>query len=185
MLLNAADNQLNRFVQEVLAQLQDGEKWIFFIGIVVLIIAVIGISEWIKEHDNRQALSKTDEGRLLNAAREGDMATVKMFLDKGIDINVTPNENQPPLFKAIGKRRIEMVKFLLESGADCHGVYNEETALWLAVSIGESEIAQLLINKGVNVNDNRSRNKDTALEMAIRKEDDDMVALLRNAGASN
>ena len=54
---------------------------------------------------------------LINAARKGDVNKVQSLIARGADINAS-DRNGNALFSAVNKRNDELVKLLLESGAD-------------------------------------------------------------------
>ncbi len=55
---------------------------------------------------------------LVFAAREGDLASAKLLLDAGADINQTTEYGWTPLLTATNNRHYALGKFLLEKGAD-------------------------------------------------------------------
>jgi ankyrin repeat protein len=55
---------------------------------------------------------------LVFAAREGDLATARLLLDAGADVNQTTEFGFTPLLAATQNRHYELGKFFLENGAD-------------------------------------------------------------------
>ena len=55
---------------------------------------------------------------LVFAAREGDLASAKMLLDHGVDVNQTSEFGWTPLLTATQNRYYQLGKFFLEHGAD-------------------------------------------------------------------
>jgi ankyrin repeat protein len=87
-----------------------------------------------------------------NAAKKGDVGCVKMWLAVG----VSPNSNflwlaNTPLIEAAANGRIEVVKLLLEKGADVNG-HNEggETPLHYAAWGGHVKVMEILLDHGAN-----------------------------------
>lgn len=121
------------------------------------------------------ALTKSDQ--LQEAARKGDAATVKKLLDDGVDVNTKFRYGATALFYACDHGHVDVVKVLLDKGADLtiKDTFYGFTPLMLAVSPAQkrkpehTEIAKLLIAKG-------SPGKDIALSGAIDAGD---VALAR------
>lgn len=52
------------------------------------------------------------------AAREGDLATAKVMLDYGVDINIVDGEKTSPLVIALMNKQYTFAKFLLDRGAN-------------------------------------------------------------------
>ena len=82
--------------------------------------------------------------------------------------------------------RLEVVKFLIENGADIHVKSNQRlTCLHYAVISGECEILKFLLDNGANVNENgiNEMNGTTALQLAVQQGHLNMVKLLIENGA--
>jgi ankyrin repeat protein len=97
----------------------------------------------------------TPQQILFRAIKNGDIATVRKMLDRGIDINVIGSGNSEfPLYCAVYYDQPEIVKLLLKRGADV----NEKTpwhdnsinrACWL----GYRDIIDMLLKAGAEKND--------------------------------
>jgi uncharacterized protein len=90
---------------------------------------------------------------LQQAILAGDIDEVKACIEKGVDLNGA--YRIPPLYIAVSKNNIGMVKLLVEKGAkvDPDMVPNcDSTALSTACECGYEEIADYLIAKGADVN---------------------------------
>ena len=74
------------------------------------------------------------------AAGNGDMTTVKRFLDAGMDVN---QGGGAALGLAAGRGRLDMVKFLLSKGAK-----PTSNALQYARTRGHKDIEQVLVKAG-------------------------------------
>jgi ankyrin repeat protein len=81
------------------------------------------------------------------------------------------------LLRAAGQGRAEMVRLLLDGGADIHT--QEDAALCLAVTAGSLEVVGLLLDRGANVHARVNR----ALLLAARAGSEAMVHLLLERGA--
>jgi hypothetical protein len=86
----------------------------------------------------------------LAAARKGDAATVKAFLDKGVDVNTKTRYGATALSYACDKGHTEVVRLLLERGAnpDVKDTFYGATPMGWAAPKGFTEIVGLLIDKG-------------------------------------
>ncbi|MBN2419837.1 MAG: ankyrin repeat domain-containing protein, partial [Deltaproteobacteria bacterium] len=101
-------------------------------------------------------LGKKETGEILNALNSGDTATVKKYLDKGMDPNVLIY-GSPLLQKAANLSSTEMVKLIIERGGDLN--YKDRSgndALAQAQSNKKSfqEIIPLLVKSGIAVDKN-------------------------------
>ena len=87
------------------------------------------------------------------------------------------------LIQAVRRNRVEVVRMLLEAGADPNLQNdNGETALILAARYGYAEVAQLLLDAGADLNAKDGRGA-TPLASAIRNRNAPIVSALLNAGA--
>jgi ankyrin repeat protein len=90
--------------------------------------------------------TKRGETALANAANRGDLATVKLLLDKGADVNSVDYRGYTPLMQAAycDDASPELIRLLLAKGADINAKGEGETPLSLAAKRGETEITRLL-----------------------------------------
>lgn len=130
---------------------------------------------------------RTPEGNsiLVNAARVGDRGIVEMLLDKGVDIN--SQENDPkgvtPLNIAAYRENVQVAELLLDRGADFTIASSTGyTPLLSAVKSGNMAIARMLLAKGADV-EARTREGQSALDIAKQNKHQEMVFLLERAGA--
>ncbi|TGZ57880.1 Ankyrin repeat domain-containing protein 17 [Temnothorax longispinosus] len=91
---------------------------------------------------------------LMEAASAGHVQVAKILLDNGAGINTHSNEfKESALTLACYKGHLEMVRFLLEAGADQeHKTDEMHTALMEASMDGHVEVARLLLDSGAQVN---------------------------------
>ena len=91
---------------------------------------------------------------LHEASTLGSFELVKLFVEKGADVNAMNEQKDTPLRRAVEGDHIEIVKFLLQHGAnktinqehdDPNDPYNGETALF---KVRSPEIAELLLANG-------------------------------------
>jgi ankyrin repeat protein len=98
------------------------------------------------------AIAQNTNEEFFAAARKGDVAAVKAFLDKGTDVNAKTQYGATALAYACDKGHVEVVKLLIERGADVNvkdSFYGEVPLGW-ACSKGFAEIAKLLLDKGAS-----------------------------------
>lgn len=83
--------------------------------------------------------NSSDDSYLIKACEEGDFTTAKVLISVGVDINKPGDEGHTPLMEAAMWNRVNIVKLLLEFGAD-----NREKALEMAKERGHTEVVKLL-----------------------------------------
>jgi ankyrin repeat protein len=124
------------------------------------------------------------EGKFVSAAVYGDLETIQELLASGVDINALGAIRRPALTLASYNGHMDIVKLLVEKGADIDMVSGngEDTALIMAVKLKEAEIATYLVESGANVNIEDAEGK-TALNYAQETGQAGIVSLLESKGA--
>ena len=130
----------------------------------------------------------TDKAESFAAAvRKGDVAAVRKLIDEGVDVNTKFRYDATALSYACDRGHIEVVKLLLDRGADVKvaDTFYHATPLTWAIRPASGrkpehlEVVRLLLAKGGIPADQLS----DALEAATRTNQDDVVTLLKAAGA--
>lgn len=87
---------------------------------------------------------------VLAAARKGDAAAVKALLDKGAPIEAKTPYGVTPLFFAARNGHTEVVRLLVERGAQVNvtDTFYKSTALGWAAGSGHADVVRLLLEKG-------------------------------------
>ena len=124
---------------------------------------------------------------LCAAASNGATRSVTLLLGNGADVNPRGANDMTPLLQACShgkKKGLQMVKQLLEAGADVSDVRasDEMTALKFSIHGLNPEIIQLLIDHGAEV-DGPPGTSQTALMLAARNNDVDALRVLVDNGA--
>jgi ankyrin repeat protein len=153
-------------------------------------------------------MSRASGNQLLEVICAGNIADAQQLLDNGAD----PNSASPsygyerdwsPLITAIVHNHPEIVRVLLDAGADCKCFYNldnysktvvtEEiktklrdlnvscTALYVAVGFGNPQIVQMLLESGAAVDSGDGN--DTPLNLAIKQQNLVIIRQLLNVGS--
>ena len=82
------------------------------------------------------------------AAWKGHTEIVKLFLEKGEDVNRPTSSGIAPLMAASSGRQFETTQFLLGRGADVNAADKESnTPLFYALREGNAALVKLLIEK--------------------------------------
>ncbi|MBT4099213.1 MAG: ankyrin repeat domain-containing protein [Gemmatimonadetes bacterium] len=136
-----------------------------------------------------------DDARLVDACwhtcfHDGDIAKVQSFLDQGVDINArAPCSGAAPLDSAIFGGHMDLVRYLIERGADITGEgYSDNTPLMAAANQNNPEAVELLLTEGADPNLASSVTGETALHASTAHAYADgminCVRLLLAAGAN-
>lgn len=113
------------------------------------------------------------------AAMKGKVNTARLLLQKGADVNARAHDDLTPLLIAVLAVNGELVKLLVDAGADleaqdkAHGV----TALHIAALKGNLNLTKLLLDKGANPNA-KSNDGRTPLDLARAKKQKNLEEML-------
>jgi ankyrin repeat protein len=109
----------------------------------------------------------------MTCAGSGSVEAVRLLIARGVDVNAKePSQNQSALMWAAAERHADVVRLLVEAGADLQAHTKKGfTAIHFAAREGDLATTRALLAAGVNIN--------------IRSQQDESVALNReNVGAS-
>lgn len=92
----------------------------------------------------------TPQAEFLEAAQRGDLARVQALLEAGVDVDSKNRYGASALTFATEKRRIEVVRFLLKSGADVNvrDTFYHQTPLSWSLDNQSHDISILLLEHG-------------------------------------
>lgn len=126
----------------------------------------------------RRPSARTEE--MTAAVWRNDMETVRELLDHGFAVNTKDGSGRTPLMTAAGLGRTEIVRCLLENGADVHILDSVlgASALHFAAQGGSVETAKLLLKYGAHLNLQVPANGLTPLMTAVWHRNKEMVAFL-------
>jgi ankyrin repeat protein/serine/threonine protein kinase/Flp pilus assembly protein TadD len=116
-----------------------------------------------------QTLDKVSEGStpLITSAFRGHIATVKLLIDNGADVNAKSSRGSTALIAAATKGHTEIVSVLLNRGANVNARTEfGTTALIAAAYRGHTDSVKLLLESGSNVNLKEYTDGYSAIELA-------------------
>ena len=124
---------------------------------------------------------KTD---LMLAARSGDLASVRVLIAQGVDVNAISGTDETALSSAVvaPRQEAELIRTLLAAGANVNLGGRWNTPLVAAVSCGDIALVEQLLAAGADIN--LDAGGFTPLMIAARGRDTRLVALLLAAGAN-
>ena len=119
---------------------------------------------------------------LIEAAKNGRTDEVRNLLDAGAEVNAEGEHGETALMWATENGHFEVGRVLLNAGADVNARSEAGlTALMGAAFEGRIENLKVLLDAGADVN--VMSEIGTAMDMALAREHDDIVELLKQAGA--
>ncbi|WP_341822753.1 ankyrin repeat domain-containing protein [Wolbachia endosymbiont (group A) of Clivina fossor] len=118
-----------------------------------------------------------------------DAKTVRLLIEKGVDVNVADVRGHTALHLAITEKRLETVRELIKSGGNVNAEEygNKCTPLHLACMVGEKEIVEELVKAGAEI-EQADKFGMTAMDYAknskeiaevLKKETEKMESLLK------
>ena len=132
-----------------------------------------------------KALGRYTDPAWFVAARKGDIAAVRTFLDRGVKVNSRDEHDDTALTWAANNGHLEVVKVLIEAGADLNARQAEgATALILAADKGYGDIVKALVEAGADVNLKHPEDRLGAVDFAARAGHRDLVRYLQSKGAT-
>jgi ankyrin repeat protein len=118
------------------------------------------------------------------AIEENRADIMRILLQNGMDINTVGLEGKTPLELALSWRKEDMAAFLLANGADIHRKLKNGLTLWFNAAVeGHTWIAELLLARGVNIDERDDVYEFTALHYAARFGQKEIAELLIQKGA--
>lgn len=110
-------------------------------------------------------LQAGDEAQLMNAARRGDIETVRALLKQGANPNIGDYWHDVPLMEAVRRDNLELAQLLLDAGANPNVKGRGYTALGLAAKNGNVRLVEMLLRFDA-VPDQKSDDGDTPMHAA-------------------
>lgn len=123
---------------------------------------------------------------LMKAIENNDVAAVRKLVEQGANVDALEPNGDAPLVMAAYLGHAEIVRLLLDAGADVKAVDPgmKATALHAAAYAGRTEAAKLLVAGGIDIDKQGPYNGYTALHDAIWQNNVDVARVLIDAGAN-
>ncbi len=122
---------------------------------------------------------------LKDAINANDFDAVKAAFKTGVDVNESRDRNGPALVTAAAHGNVEIIRFLLDHGADPNVEGPGGTTPLVQAAIrGHTDAVRLLISRNASVNA-RDKHGRTPLTWAVKLGHTAIVDLLREAGATD
>ncbi len=125
-----------------------------------------------------------DDQTCINAARDGDIETVRKYIDACKNVNALNPYGGTAIMFAARAGHTEIAKLLIDAKANLNiqGRYAGTTALMWAAQYGSTDIVKLLIEAKANVN-LKNKHGQTALTLANENGNREIANILKAAGA--
>lgn len=123
---------------------------------------------------------ESSEQEILEAVRDGDITTLKKLLKPKTNLDFVNSKEMTPLMMASADNNLEIVKMLVEAGANINqkNKENGKTALMYAAALGYLEVCEYLLSqKNILINAKDKEGK-TALMHAVSNARTEIVKLL-------
>jgi len=119
------------------------------IWIIAVLSSLVLVSQGCKmlSHSAKNNINKKET--LIEAVKDGDTPSVKVFLDKGVNVNAKDNDGMTALMWAVVNDQTAIAKLLIDAGADIYPKNHQgNTASTLAAKGNHLEIFELLNRVG-------------------------------------
>jgi hypothetical protein len=119
------------------------------------------------------------------AAENGNVEIIELLIGHGADVNRQDIHGRIPLFVALAEHQLDAARRLAEEPTDVSVRTSDGSTLLIeAVRAEDERLVRWALDKGVDINAVRpGKNAATALIMAVRKKNVDLVSLLLSRGA--
>ncbi len=129
------------------------------------------------------AQGSTGKTPLMKAVRSNELKTVLFLINQDVDVNIRDSYGDTALHFASRGVDLEICRAVLAAGAEANAVNNcGVTPLMESVRYRVSDVTEILIQNGCDVNIQEKKSRDTALHMAVRKSHNLVVRMLLETG---
>ncbi|XP_057317896.1 ankyrin-3-like [Microplitis mediator] len=119
------------------------------------------------------------------AIKNDDIKAIDYLLNKKIDVDINQESSPPALHLAVETKNLEIINKLVDHKADIGIIYENKTALHLAVEQGNKAMIEILLKTKKNKSkvNARAKGHPTPLNVAIKSGNFEIFQLLINSGA--
>lgn len=151
------------------------------LGLILALSGCANVEKGIKVPEISEEAQIQLDNKLFKAILDDDLKAVQQSLKEGANINI---RIAPPIVLAAGKGHTEIVKFLLEKGANINAkALGEITALMYASMNGDPKTVKFLLDHGADVNAASNFSRNTALIVASLFGHTEIAKILLDHGA--
>jgi cytochrome c len=144
-------------------------------GDVAAITAALDAGAGVNENDGNAT-------PLYLAVRGGHFAAAKLLIERGADVNAVPTPLLgPALMPAVAQSKIDLIKLLLDAGANSNLQRGGETALHIAARSGCLDCVKALVEAGADVNA-KTKDGKTPIHLAKLKRQREIADYLMSHG---
>ncbi len=130
---------------------------------------------------NASCKDDCNSSMLILAGWRGDLAAIKMLVGMGADLSTRNDVGTNAVSAAAATGKYECTQYLIECGSDSNSIYEGSTVLYEAAKRGWTQLVELLIARGANINHNNFMG--TALTAAVGRRHFETAVRLLQLGA--
>ena len=127
----------------------------------------------------QRGISKNPK-EIIKYIKNDEVDKIKLLTDAGFQVNMMLETN-PPVYYAAKYKSFNVMKFLLEKGADPNNGMN--SSLRTAIVNNSKECSKMLVEAGADVNYHDHFSDEMVLYTALKKKDYDLAKLMIEKGA--
>lgn len=146
----------------------------------------VGLKAYMEREVTGERRNRHRAELLLAAVVANNLEALKFLIEQGVDANANDNRQSPALMEAISNAQSEAAMLLLKAGANpqARSSRQKKTPLMLAAETAQMELLAELLRLAPTTLDQIDANGETALFLALRLEQDEVMKWLISRGAS-
>ncbi|KAF5547710.1 ankyrin protein 3 [Fusarium mexicanum] len=174
-------SEKDRYVYPLIAAMAKGHKAsvLVLLGLPSALYEGMDVTEGILPNIDAGGTSRTP---LSWACENGYFGIARVLVERDAQPIDVSESAYSPLMLASKNGHINIARWLLSHDADVNRRHKNESAIWLALSIGHAELVELLLDAGADPNTYGIR-RVSALRLAVERGHEKVVKLLLKRGA--